>query len=460
MQWQEIVPTTPFVAFSSGYFSAERADTMMMLYQPLIGPVALSLYMTLITEIGLHSDGRIKGVHKQWMTQTGQHLSMLFEERKKLEALGLLESYQGGEEEPVMYYELLMPMRPQEFFKDELLSVYLYNRIGSKDRYRTLREYFVKEQVETKELKRLTKGFSEVFTSVHPSEMKSTSKEMEGIITSASDISGLEKKAAYSMDEAMDLQDVTAYLPAFVNRDELYKPANRKLIQQVSFLYKFSNEELAYMIQDVMLHTDYLDGKKFREAAKRRYRLQESDKPPMLGLRTQPPALTSVKGQPQSEEEVQIQYFDTTSPIEYLHALSGGAKVFDGDISIIEQLMHDYDLPAGVVNVLVDYLYIVNNGKLSKQLAFKIASHWKRKKINTVTEAMQLAKQEHEERKAFQSKKQKPEKAKAEEPLPKWMQEEKQPAAEEDPAGDDMQKAMQEAAKYRELLRRKKEKKG
>lgn len=459
MQWQEIVPATPFTAFASGTFSMERMQSMTMLYQPLIGPVAFSLYITLMTEIEMTPGHCIKGIHKQWMTQTGQHLSMLFEERKKLEAIGLLESFKDQTEEPAMVYELLLPLQPKDFFLDEMLSVYLYNRIGSKERYRKLRSFFSREQMQLENYERVTKGFSEVFTSVHPSEMKSTSSEMQGIIMPAANISGTEKTASYDVQaESVPLQDVIAFLPSFVKREELYKPANEKCIQQLAFLYKFSAEELAYMIQDTMLHTDYLDVKKLRETAKRKYRLQESDKPPMLGLRTQPSGLHSVKGEPKTEEEVQMHYFDTTSPIEYLHSLSGGAKVFPGDIDIIEELMHDYALPAGVVNVLIDYIYMVNNGNLAKAYAFKIATQWKRKKISTVAEAMTLAKQEHEERKNFKQKQ--PAKSKTQEPLPKWMKDKKETSTEEKAPEEDLTKSKAEAAKYRELLKRKKEKKG
>ncbi len=460
MQWQEIVPATPFTAFTCGDFSTERADTMTMLYQPLIGPVAYSLYMTLMTEINRHPGKKINGTHKQWMTQSGQQLPMLFKERQKLEALGLLETYQEKAEDPVMYYELLMPLQPKEFFQDELLSVYLYNRIGSKERYRELRRCFLREGVEVENLKKTTKGFSEVFTSVHPSEMKSTSREMDNIIAVSSDIQGVGKEAEYSLEEAVPLEEITAHLPSFVNREELYKPENKKLIQQIAFLYSFTYEELAHIIQEAMLHTDYMDSKKIRETAKRKYRLQEGGKPPMLGMRTQPPGLLSVKGEPQTEEEVQMKYFDTTSPVEYLHALSGGAKVFEGDIAIIEELMNDYNLPAGVVNVLIDYLYLVNNGKLAKQLAFKIATQWKRKKISTVAEAMEIAKQEHEERRNFQTKKTKPAREKSTEPVPKWMKDQEENKKAEEAEPEDVVKAKQEAAKYRELLRRKKEKKG
>ncbi|MDI5788509.1 hypothetical protein PO124_09225 [Bacillus licheniformis] len=38
-------------------------------------------------------------------------------------------------------YELIPPLRPDEFFQDGMLNVFLYNRVG-KARFQQLKEYF------------------------------------------------------------------------------------------------------------------------------------------------------------------------------------------------------------------------------------------------------------------------------------------------------------------------------
>ena len=48
-----------------------------------------------------------------------------------------------------------------------------------------------------------------------------------------------------------------------------------------------------------------------------------------------------------------------------------------------------------MVNVLVDNVLRKTDMKLTKNYVEKIASHWARKNIKTVTEAMELAKMEH-----------------------------------------------------------------
>ncbi|MFC4737520.1 replication initiation and membrane attachment family protein [Bacillus daqingensis] len=459
MRWQDIQPATPFTAVMSAAVPDERVRSLTLLYQPLIGPVAYSLYMMLASEISMSADLSIRGTHKQWMTHTGQPLPMLADERRKLEAMGLLDTFKKQEDGDSVYlYELKQPLSPADFFADDLLSVYLYNRIGSRERYRRLRESFSVHKADKSGFEKVTQGFDEVFTSIHPSEMRSTSGEMADAVSSASILQGSGDEASFSFgSEELTLEEIAAHLPPFVKREELYTEINETCIRQIAFLYRYSAEEIAYLIQDAMLHTDHLDVKELREAAKRRYRLQENGKPPMLGMRSQPPQLRTVQKEPATDEERQIQYFETTSPLEYLHALSDGAKVFPGDVDIIEELMADYGLPAGVVNVLIDYLYIVNNGNLAKGLAFKIATQWKRKKVKTVSDAMALAKQEHEGRKNYEQKQKQPQGKQVKQPLPKWMQE---PQEEKKQDEQSLQRARQEAEKYKALLREKKEKRG
>ena len=63
------------------------------------------------------------------------------------------------------------------------------------------------------------------------------------------------------------------------------------------------------------------------------------------------------------------------------------------DLSVLEMLLVDYDLPPGVVNVLIDYVLRINNNKLIKSFIESIAIQWKRSNIKTVEQAMEIAKE-------------------------------------------------------------------
>ena len=64
-------------------------------------------------------------------------------------------------------------------------------------------------------------------------------------------------------------------------------------------------------------------------------------------------------------------------------------------MKLIEDLMIDYKLNAGVVNVLIDYVLKTNDNKLNRSLVETIAGQWSRNKIETVEEAMDIAKKNH-----------------------------------------------------------------
>ncbi|WP_218244093.1 hypothetical protein, partial [Pseudomonas sp. 2995-3] len=67
---------------------------------------------------------------------------------------------------------------------------------------------------------------------------------------------------------------------------------------------------MSSVIQDAILHTDELDIVELRKQAKRRYRMNEPDKPPSLGYRVQSEQLRTPKSVPLTEEEKQIHYFE------------------------------------------------------------------------------------------------------------------------------------------------------
>ena len=140
------------------------------------------------------------------------------------------------------------------------------------------------------------------------------------------------------------------------------------------------------------------------------------------------------KQEPETQEEKLIYYFETTSPMQYLRDISGGAEPSKADVKIIEDVMFQQKLNPGVVNVLIDNVMRKTDMKLTKNYVEKIASHWSRKNIKTVKDAMELAKTEHRQylewaegkknSKQGHSNKKQPIRT---EVLPDWFDEDKKP---------------------------------
>ena len=94
-----------------------------------------------------------------------------------------------------------------------------------------------------------------------------------------------------------------------------------------------------------------------------------------------------------------IYTFETISPREFLINLNKGSDPTRRDLKLVEDLLIDYKLKPGVVNVLIDYMLNVNEKKLTRGLAETLAGQWQRQGIETVEEAMNLAEKEFKKRK-------------------------------------------------------------
>ena len=93
-----------------------------------------------------------------------------------------------------------------------------------------------------------------------------------------------------------------------------------------------------------------------------------------------------------------IYTFETISPKELLVSKNKGNEPTRRDLRLIEDLLLDYNLKPGVVNVLVDYILNINDKKLTRALVETMAGEWQRKGIETVEDAMSLCEKEHKKR--------------------------------------------------------------
>ena len=70
---------------------------------------------------------------------------------------------------------------------------------------------------------------------------------------------------------------------------------------------------------------------------------------------------------------------------------------------MVESLLVDLELTPAVVNVLLDYCLKKNNNKLTIAYVETIAGQWKRAGLETASEAMSFAEEEHKKTKQIKS---------------------------------------------------------
>ena len=116
-----------------------------------------------------------------------------------------------------------------------------------------------------------------------------------------------------------------------------------------------------------------------------------------------------------------IYTFETISPYELLKSKNNGSEPTSRDLKLAEDLIINYGLKPGVVNVLIDYILKTNNNKLTRNLAETIAGQWKRLNIETVDEAMRVAEKEHKKYRKNNTTTVTKQKTIKEEKIPDWF---------------------------------------
>ena len=134
-----------------------------------------------------------------------------------------------------------------------------------------------------------------------------------------------------------------------------------------------------------------------RKASRNYYQFDNGGMLPTLIDNSQPKYLRKPIGDT-SRRAKMIYTFETISPRELLIKMNKGNDPTRRDLKLVEDLLVDYKLKPGVVNVLIDYVLNVNDRKLTRNLVETLAGEWQRVGIETVEEAMSRAEKEHKKR--------------------------------------------------------------
>lgn len=428
--WHEIVPNDQYRVQVVRPISPAEAGYLTHLYQPLIGPIAVSLYLTLLEELPTGSYAPQEGTHRWLMCLLALPLDQIVKARQRLEAVGLLRTmrYEGVEGERLFEYKLIPPLPPSRFFEDDILSIMLLNRTG-KSRYKQLRKRYSMPAGETGpsilhiEKTEITKAFDEVFLSLAPSELdvqagsetgsffQEVKKEWPLPDLSDAEYRGDEVQANSSHPIRFNNQVDFAYLQAVSPKWTHPQSLSGEMfhvLEELAYLYGLENEELARLIQEPSVYdsNDRLDPALLRNLVKQWYQQRGGNTQSAATMESAlvTPNRGDIRGDSPASQQTEpvhisdrhkahVKRLEDTPPLILLEEYQGGGKVSIADQKIIEELLEEYLLPPGVVNVLLEYVMYTNDKQLPKPLITKIAAHWKRLKISSVQEAQTQAKQ-------------------------------------------------------------------
>lgn len=432
-QWKELLPIDHYQVTSNGIMHEFYRKTLTTLYQPLVGALAYSLYMTFWSQMEEDNKWSARATHRSLMNIVQLDLDQFLHARKKLEGIGLLTTYlQEKDGERCFYYELETPMSPHDFLNDGALNVYLYNQLGNYH-FNQLKKKFLKQPLPLDELTPVTASFNDVFESIHPTEMMtSASSEIAAAIQVDSEQeyvdegSGLPLRFTNTFDMEWFIQSLSNLIvPQSVITDEI-----EEAIKKLAYVYMIEPLQMQQIFESAYIQHDKMTVKILRKAAHEWYTFQHNEQLPQLSKRVQPEVYIerNKTKQPETEEEKAIQLFESISPYEQLKKMAGGATPVASDIKLVENIMFEQKLNPGVINVLIEYVMRTNDMKLTRGYVEKIAAHWARKQVKTVKEAVTLAQSEHKKYTAWSEQGTKRYKSASnrntrKDQLPKWFKE-------------------------------------
>ncbi|MBP2077367.1 replication initiation and membrane attachment family protein [Oceanobacillus polygoni] len=376
----QILPVDGYTVSLKESLPVDYVKSLTHLYQPLLGIKAIALYQTLLHDIELNQE-QAPQTHHTLMNYLDLPLDEIFEARLKLEGIGLLKTYKQNWKSSDLYtYELQRPFAPGNFFKDAMLSQLLYHHLGDQ-KFELLKNHYGRQAAPAYGVN-MTAAFSEVFQTFTPSIEVI---EEEGIRR-------VESKAE------MDTTDFTWIEQMLKQRmipaANVLTSNNRRLISQMMILYDLDTHEIDKSLLWALNDENRLDTEEFKTACHDLFKAKNSQKPIRLAKRV---AVTETKqkaDKPKTKEETLIERLETMSPKQLLEDLSNGNHASEQDMKAIREVMTTQGLPGPVMNVLIHYVLLQTNMKLSKAYLEKIASHWSRANIQTAKEAMAFAKKE------------------------------------------------------------------
>ena len=377
---RNILPADTYKVFNRAFIENKEKDIIVSLYQPIVGVLAVNLYLTLTNDLSSDNIESDYLPHQHLMGIMGVNLDLIVEARKKLEAVGLIKTFFRADTINNYIYVLYAPLSANEFLNHPILNVVLYNNLGKKE-YENILVKYRSRKIMTKDYEDITTTFDKVFKSVN------------GYAFNNSDIID-EKTRKIEIDSNIDISLIINSIPSRMVNAKCFNKETIDLIVNLAYIYKIDNLNMQGLVRNSINERGMIDKDELRNACRNFYQFENNGKLPTVIYNKQPEYLKEPEGN-KSNIAKMIYTFENVSPYEFLKNSYNNAEPTARDKKIIENLILDQKLSPGVVNVLIDYVLKINNKKLNKEFIEAIAGQWKRLNIETVKEAMEICRKEH-----------------------------------------------------------------
>ena len=389
-----ILPADSYIVINKTTITDADRKLISMLYQPIIGYTAVSLYNTLIDDLDKLELMSEELTHHHLMSTMQLKLEDIIIAREKLEGIGLIKTYVKKGNINSYVYLIYSPITANEFFNHPVLNVVLYNNLGKKE-YERLLNYYKVPRISLKDYEEITCSFDSAF------------KTSPGtVLDMPTDVIKRESNNL-EITKGIDFNLLISSIPSSQISEKCFNKETKELINALSFTYNLSTLDMQGIVKNALNEKGTIDKTELRKNCRDYYKFDNNGKLPTLIYNKQPDYLKKPQGD-NSKWAKMVYTFENMTPYQFLKAKYKGGEPTERDMRLIESLLVDQKLNSGVVNVLIAYVLKINNEQLKKSYVETIAGQWKRLNIETVEEAMRITEKEHKKMKKLVEDKKKP----------------------------------------------------
>ena len=377
MKKVSLLPADSYIVVNKSILTEEDKKNLINLYEPIIGPLPISLYLTLWGDLDRSEVMSKDFTHHHLMTFLKTKLEDIREAREALEAVGLIKTYLKEEKDINHYiYELFSPISAYEFFNHPVLNIILYNNIGENEYKDLIKEY-------KKPISRYD-DYVEI-----SSKLNDTFKTTMGNIFNNDDIKS-KKEAKVEINSLIDFDLLEESIPNHVLSDKALNKKMKELINSLAFVYNLDTLKLSKIVRLTINENGMIDKDALVREVRKYYEYNNGGNLPTLIYRSQPDYLKSPEGDISNRGKM-IYIFENTTPYDFLKSKYKNVSPTARDLRLLEYLAVDLGMMPAVINVLIDYVLKTNDNKLSKSYIETIAGQWIRLGIKTASGAMNQA---------------------------------------------------------------------
>ena len=283
MKTKTILPADTYTVINKTVLNDSDRKLISMLYQPIIGFTAVSLYFTLLDDLDKLEVMSQDLTHHHLMATMQLKLEDIVIAREKLEAAGLLKTYYKAGNINNYVYLIYSPMSAYEFFNHPILNTVLYNNLGKKE-YERIINYFKIPKINLKDYEDITSTFDEIFTSVHGN-----------ILEINEDITRRDSNNLI-LNKGLDFNLIISSIPKSMINDRCFTKDVKEFINALSFTYEIDSLTMKGLVRDALNEKGMIDKNVLRKSCREYYQFENNGNLPTLIYNKQPDFLKKPKG--------------------------------------------------------------------------------------------------------------------------------------------------------------------